>query len=826
VIHRRGAVLTAILALYLALAVLMTWPLVARLPARLPGIGGDLWVHWWNLWWLKQAALEGFSPFHTDLLFYPQGLSLAYHNFAWFHAALWLPLQTLVGGVTAYGLIFLLTFALSGVGMFLLLRELTKSAGAALVAGLVYAFWPYTMSHFNHTNMMAVQWLPLVLLGLRRVILRGRNRDALLTALFLALTGLARWHHLIFGGLIFGLYLLWSLLTERGHWNWCTIRLLALAGTLAGLVLLPLALPLLTSQLTRDYPDDIFVEERREGQTDLLAYWVPNRSHPLWGSAVRPLYERFDVNTDHIAYLGYAALGLAAYGLIRRWRETRFWLLAAVAVMLMAMGANLRVAGYLYPNVPTPYRLVDDLFFIRLLRQPDRFNIVLGLPVAVLVGWGAATVLAARPRWRTWVTVGLSALILLDYVAVPFATVVPHVPAWYSQLATEPDDFGILPIPMGVSNSKEHMLYQTVHSKATVTGETARPPREAFAFIEANPLLRGMSETGQFDSSLADVSRQLRRLAESGVRYVVLHPEMASDERVAGWQDWLTIVPPYADDEVIVYYTTPEYGRDFDFTTELGDSIGLITATLSTPVLAQDGLLEVDLRWGTRAAPTRDWLARLALVSPTGQIVQAVDVEPCAGWPTSEWGASAVARGRADLQIDPFLEGGTYAATLVLVDPLTGGVAGEAVRLSWVEVQAVERTFEMPEVTMPVDALFGDVLRLLGYDVHRAGSELILRLHWQALCRMDVAYKMFVHLVDPATDQVVAQVDVMPRDWGYPTHWWEMGEVVSDEIVLSLAEVPPGAYWLEVGVYDQGTGERLVVQDETDRLVLESVVVP
>jgi len=255
-----------ILAIYLGLAIPMTWPLASRLSTHLPGTGGDLWVHWWNLWWLKRVLPQGGNPFHTDLLFYPQGLSLVYHNIAWFHGALWLPLQALVGGVPAYGLIFLLTIALCGLGMFFLVRELTQSAGAAFVAGLVYAFWPYTLSHFNHTNMMAVQWLPWVLLGLHRIIHRGRVRDALLTALFLFLTGLARWHHLFYGGLIFGLFLLWSLLIEWRHWRRRTVGLLALAGLLAGLALLPLALPLLTSQLTRDHPEDIFIQEQREGQ--------------------------------------------------------------------------------------------------------------------------------------------------------------------------------------------------------------------------------------------------------------------------------------------------------------------------------------------------------------------------------------------------------------------------------------------------------------------------------------------------------------------------------------------------------------------------------
>ena len=149
------------------------------------------------------------------------------------------------------------------------------------------------------------------------------------------------------------------------------------------------------------------------------------------------------------------------------------------------------------------------------------------------------------------------------------------------------------------------------------------------------------------------------------------------------------------------------------------------------------------------------------------------------------------------------------------------------------EVQAVERVFERPEVGVPAQALFGDALRLLGYDLQREARALHLTLHWQAGRRMEVAYKFFVHLLDPETGELVAQTDFMPREWGYPTTWWEKGEVVSDEIVLAASDVPPGAYRVTVGVYDPETGARLSVigpnraGEVEDHLVLiERLVLP
>jgi hypothetical protein len=136
--------------------------------------------------------------------------------------------------------------------------------------------------------------------------------------------------------------------------------------------------------------------------------------------------------------------------------------------------------------------------------------------------------------------------------------------------------------------------------------------------------------------------------------------------------------------------------------------------------------------------------------------------------------------------------------------------------LGQVEVQAVERVFDLPPVQVPLEVPFGDALRLLGYGVRQEADELDVTLHWQAVRRIEVAYKFFVHLLDPETGDLVAQADVMPRDWTYPTHWWEAGEVVSDEIRLGLSRVPPGAYDVVIGAYDPETGVRLVVTESAD----------
>ena len=101
---RVALIYVAVLFLYALLTVAMTWPVAARLNTHLVGDGDDMWVHYWNNWWIKRVLRQGGNVYHTDLLFHPTGVSLLYHNFGWINAALWLALEPLAEGVAAYNL--------------------------------------------------------------------------------------------------------------------------------------------------------------------------------------------------------------------------------------------------------------------------------------------------------------------------------------------------------------------------------------------------------------------------------------------------------------------------------------------------------------------------------------------------------------------------------------------------------------------------------------------------------------------------------------------------------------------------------------------------
>ncbi|MCK4718709.1 MAG: hypothetical protein KAT70_08580, partial [Thermoplasmata archaeon] len=313
----------------------------------------------------------------------------------------------------------------------------------------------------------------------------------------------------------------------------------------------------------------------KDHEQDFLAWLIPQHQHPLATLFDRVFlgYASTKVRYRYSAFLGYVAVGLVGVGLVKRRKKRRvwFWLGLAVLCFIMALGPNLWFDGNNYTDIPLPYKLVEWLSPVQMLGTPRRFSALLGLPVAVLAGYGALALKEWLPRWRKgrWlahpavlVTL-LSLMILVDYLSIPTLTVSAQVPAFYTALADEPDDFAFAILPGRRRYTEYYMFYQTIHGRPILGGHVSRLPPEALEFMSSIPLLKGTYEDGEIDTSLPDVSFQLSRLSEAGFRYLVIHKTFATGRQLNAWRSYFLMIPRYEDDEVVVYTTTPIVGKDF-----------------------------------------------------------------------------------------------------------------------------------------------------------------------------------------------------------------------------------------------------------------------
>lgn len=802
--------------LFVILSLVMTWPVIARLGTHLAGGRDDLWVHQWTFWWVREALRQGLNTFFTPYLYAPIGASLTSHNIAWFNIALWLPLQALFGRITAYNLVFLTVIILNGFCMYLFAWQEIHSLGPAMIAGIIFGFWPYTLSHYDHANMMVIFWVPITLLLLNKLI---SNKEKASTRSFqwrlilglgfsLAMIGITRWQLLIMSSPIligYTIYLLWRF---PAAWNKTILLELLTVSGIAMLLIAPFAAPLVIDQFTREFPEDVFLDEAIWGRTDLLAYFVPSIHNGIWHDRVAGIYENFVVNQFYTPFLGFFTLFLSAVGIVRRWRKTWIWLFLAIFYFIMALGPELVINGRSFAGIPLPYRLVEDFTLLRLIRRPDRLNIFLSLPIAMLAGWGMQAILSkiASKNLRLLVLSAAALLILLAYSPIPFATTAPQVPQWLAQQAGEDESFAIIDIPIDDrSYDKWYMQYQTVHGLPLATGHVSRLPRESTAFLDSIPFLAHLKENDQIpDPALSDIGQQLQLLADGGIKYLIIHKQFANEGLQAVWRDWLHIDPLYEDDELIVYNTTLEAGQDFDFEQKLTNEIGLVEASPAPTEGVQGGVIKVNMVWGTTAVPPQDLDVCLTLIDGAQGVLTRTCQAPDDQAQTTSWPANDIRRADTILPIPLDSAPGTYALMLSLFDPATEKTTGETAEFGNIQIHAFA-----PELETAVSWENGT--HLLGSDLEENSDNLQLTLFWQAEHALEDSYKVFVHFQNEETGVIAAQSDSIPRNWTYPTNEWQPGEIVRDVISIPLSGLENGPFKVIVGLYDVQTGVPLPI---------------
>lgn len=816
-----------ILLLYVALSVVMTWPLIITLGERIPvGYSGDAWSHLWTHSWVKQSLAGGNNLFFTDLIYFPSGISLATHNIPWVNIALWLPLQAIIGTYAAYSLLYIALFAFNSFAMYLFVLDWYKSIPAAIIAGIIYGFFPYVVSRSGQPNWIMVAWLPLALLFLKRTVEDGRIRDAVISGALIALIGISRWHLLILSSIPIAIYLVFLYSKYRSSFSRRTLILLAICATVALLLMIPFAWPFVKELFIDGNVETDLVSVTKVKSTNLLAYFVPNGNMTIGQILFTHLPYHMRFSTNRIEFVGIIVLALAAIGSVANWKKAWPWLLILSILVLFAMGPVLKVGTLQLTLIPMPYRFLENFLLLRVLRHASRFNILVGFPLAMLAALGVLKLQQTRfgSKHSFLLTITLGFLILTEYMQIPYLSEAVSIPSWYEQLAQEQEEFAILDLPMHPGGrDKQYMHYQMTHGKPLVSGHVSRFTKDALAFIEDSSILSGIRQDNAFGASNIDVSHQLNGLADSGVKYIILHKQFVTESKIEEWKDWLTGQPYHEDDDLVVYRTDLFQDGQLKFEHKLTEDIGLIEVDYWPEQIEQTDPIRFKLRWGASQRPINEYDACIQLINDDRQVSQ----EDCSAiskeWPTRKWQKNEVVRGDFDLRIDPFLEPGNYSLWLILMN--RDQEVGEQLVLGTIKVDARPRIFKIEESPIPADAIWANQISLLGHESSQDDETLRVTLYWQALKRIDKSHKYFIHLIDLASGQVVAQVDAIPQDWTYPTDWWEEGEIVIEAVSIPLSEVDPGNYWLQVGFYDEVSGERLIASSSSGQPYSNNTVI-
>ena len=404
--------------LYLGYALFVTWPLVLHPGSDLSGtsVAGDLGGSVSLVNYVVQHHVFPFAPAVLHGLNAPQGLQQTWvENWASFPSnVLLFGTGYLFGGVGGSNVFLWLSYVATGMSMFLLIRRLYGSFGAALLAGFAFAFFPWAVDKLNgHYQYMDGWVLVLSVWRMLELAQRPTVRNALLGG---AATALGMWwtpYFILIGGVGFVVMCV-TVIAAAGVQGRLRrgVGLIALASGPIAMVFIGLGL------LAHFAGGTETGSVRVQSLSALYTYsargleWVlPDRNNLIFGGRTGPylLGHLHGSNfSESSLYLGDSVILLAigggilavrAYARDRRaaWSDPRLvatssGILLAVAAGWFSAPPKVRLLGVW---IPTPSDVIYH--FTSTFRVYTRFVELFELGLCLAMGWALAAIVD-RPR--------------------------------------------------------------------------------------------------------------------------------------------------------------------------------------------------------------------------------------------------------------------------------------------------------------------------------------------------------------------------------------------------------------------------------------------
>ena len=276
---------------------------------------------------------------------------------------------------------------------------------------------------------------------------------------------------------------------------------------------------------------------------------------------------------------------------------------------------------------------------------------------------------------------------------------------------------------------------------------------------------------------------------------------------------WIYKMP----DEVVSKVVPAQYPQSVQF----GDSIMFLGHSLDVRAVESEGKIGITLYWQCLSPMGGNYMVYLKVLNGAYHVYGQQDGMPVHdGFPTNQWDQGVIVKDERQIELLPGTPPGLYDVEVSLYDPYSQrSLEPQSGRLVLpIEVPPREPpAIEALDIEHPMKAYLGNQVQFLGYNVASSfhpGHGIHLDLFWQALQPMEEDYTIFVHLVD-GEGNILGQKDTPPVEGLYPTTLWTQGDILRDQYdLIASPDVPPGKYWLAVGMYLPETGERLEVRGE------------
>ncbi len=526
---RRVVATVGVALVFAALTMAVTFPLSVGLHDHVPNLGDPLHVAWILSWDVHALTTAPARLFDANTI-YPLETTLALSEHMLGVVPLFAVPYLVTGNeIFALNVVILLSFVLSGLAVFALVRAWTGSAWAGLVAGVVFAFAPIRTGHLDHAQLMQFYWTPFALFCLERYLARRRTRDLVGFAVCWTMQGLSSVYLTYLSVFAVVVYAVVRLAADRGTWERdVLIRVGAAFGAVAAVVAL-VHLP--------------YVDVQHRWRAAWGEEWIVRFSaSPLdyvGGRLMDALVGRVGSGVfawEKVVWLGTAVplLIIAAVALRRTRRgpwDAALWAVLVVGFVL-SLGPVLVLAD-LPTGLPLPHRWLSSAIpGFGAMRVPARFGLVVALAGAGLAGLGAYRLsawLSARALLPSMlagpaVAIVFAGAFLVETWRPPMSVAQVErreraVDAW---LAADPNGGAIAEVPRGQFEEYGYTYYSRRHWRKLLNGVSSFMPGVWFRLAEYVDRLPAPGAS--------------KALAALGVRQVVVHTGALKGEARVRWE--------------------------------------------------------------------------------------------------------------------------------------------------------------------------------------------------------------------------------------------------------------------------------------------------
>lgn len=537
------------------LTVCGTWPLARHMGSALPGNLGDPLLNAWILGWDADRLRHGLAGVWNAPILYPNTLTLAFSEHL---LGIAIPLAPVVwltqNPILAYNVAFVLTYVLAAAGMFLLAREITGRADAAVLAALAFAFGPTRTDQIPHLQVLASGWMPICLWALHRYFKTFSRRALAVFAIAFVSQALSNGYFLYFLSLPVAVVMAFEGIARREAVK-SRFRLTVIELSAAGAAILLALAPVINVYLD--------VREKyglRRSYGDLVNFGATVESYFHVADPVRLWSERLATSLapERQLFPGLVVLVLATVAVAsaiagserqdpayrprspvpdpRSAVGTRkyVWCYLTIAVLAFLLSLGAEPSAWGHRVLPfSPYLWLTQIIpGFDGLRAPARFSVVVQLGLSVLAAFGAARLLDPIRKGAGPLFLVLGIAIVAEGWSAPM-TLAPfdahgretdrHLYEW---LAGRPHG-GVLELPIEAWDIAPTLTYQYAtlfHKHQIVNGYSGSGSTlQGWLGGRATPL-----------DEIAQIDATVDALQSTGIKFIVVHrDDYGSDQGLA-----------------------------------------------------------------------------------------------------------------------------------------------------------------------------------------------------------------------------------------------------------------------------------------------------